>query len=280
MSDVKDAAKILKTAVKTVDSSTGELAIKEFSKSMNIIPSMKIPFDLLPSQKTKDIMPYIKEFELDDPENMIRFLVELHFASFETISEGIASIRGDSLDKTIAMVDSTKTLIRYANKKTEDIRRQKYSECLSNLGKAQSELEKEIKRYISEINEIDNRSSFSFFMKSKFDLKKVDSTVALATAALQAYFETTQLLSYLSVLSDDKDIEIFVDKSRAFIESLTAKKSISLMAAYDVKGDDTYWNSTKLSSQLDDIESLSEELAEFFEDSDEDEVDLENDVKF
>lgn len=280
MSDVKDAAKILKTAVKNVDSSTGELAIKEFSKSMNTIPSMKIPFDLLPNQKTKDIMPYIKEFELDDPENMIRFLVELHFASFETISEGIASVRGDLLDDTIAGINSAKKLMRYADKKTGDKREQKLSECLSKLSDSQSKLEGKIKRYISEINEIDNRSSFSFFMKSKIDLKKVDRTVALATAALQAYFETTQLMSYLAFLSDDEDIEQFVDDSRAFIESLTAKKSISLMAAYDVKGDNTYWNSTKLSSQLDDIESLSEELAEFFEDSDEDEVDLENDVKF
>ncbi len=281
MSDVRDAAKILKTAVKNVDSSTGELAIKEFSKSMNIVPSIKIPFDMLPSQKTKDIMPYIKEFELDNPENMINFLVELHFASFETISDGIASIRKDLQNRTISKIISAKKQIRYAVKKKGEKREHKIDECLSMLRNAQSDLELDIKSYISEINEVDNRSSFSFFMKSKSDLKKVDRTVALATVALQAYMEAAQILSYLAFLSGDEDIDCFVEDAKNFIESLTSHKSISLMAAYDVKRDNTYWNSEKLKAQLEDVKELSDELLEFFEDSEEDDdVDLENDVKF
>lgn len=280
MSDTKEAARILKAAVKTISSEIGNTALQNFSNEMNILSSVSIPFELLPNQKTKDIIPYVKEFGLNKPENMIRFLVELNFASFESISDGIGSIRGDLLKSVIAKIDSAKDGIRYANKKDGEKREQKLSECLSKLSEAQKDLEYKIKDYIGEIYQIDNRSVFSFFMRSKLDLSKVDNTVALATAGLQAYIETARLLSYIKSLSDDEDIDDFITDAKKYINDLTANKSLSLMAAYDVKKEDTYWNSDKLNAELESIQELSDELTEFFEDSYEEEVDFENDIAF
>ena len=75
------------------------------------------------------------------------------------------------------------------------------------------------------------------------------------------------------------DVETFLDSTERYIESLRDNKSISLMAAYDKMKDDTYWNSSNILNSVDGIRTISDELIELIEDSD-DEVDLENDIVF
>ena len=131
-----------------------------------------------------------------------------------------------------------------------------------------------IRRYVNEIEKVDNRTGMAFFVRAKVDIGKVDANVELATAALRSYIEAANLLAFIGV-----DVETFLDSTERYIESLRDNKSISLMAAYDKMKDDTYWNSSNILNSVDGIRTISDELIELIEDSD-DEVDLENDIVF
>lgn len=280
MSTTKEAAKLLKSAVKDMAAPVYETAISTYTGNADIVPSVKIPFEMIPGAKTKELMPYIKEYGLDDPQNMINFLIELHFACFDSVNDGIDSIRGDILDTTISAIRSAKKLLKYDARNSEK-NDDKLSECISKLSDAQSDLEMKIKRYVSEINAIDNRTGMAFFVRAKVDLKKVDNTIALATAALQAYIEAANLLTFIGI-KKGVDVSNFIEDTEDYINSLRDNKSISLMAAYDKAKDDTYWNSANLQSSIEGIRDVSDELQELIDDyeEDDDDFDLENDVKF
>ena len=277
MSTSKEAAKFLKNAVKDLSGSVCENALTRYTGQIDVNPSVKIPFELLSTSKTKDIMPYVKEFRLDDPENMINFLIELHFSCFDSVNDGIGSIRGDLLDTTISAIESVKKLLKYAEKNPSE-KEEKLSECISKLSDAQSDLEMKIRRYVNEIEKVDNRTGMAFFVRAKVDIGKVDANVELATAALRSYIEAANLLAFIGV-KKGVDVETFLDSTERYIESLRDNKSISLMAAYDKMKDDTYWNSSNILNSVDGIRTISDELIELIEDSD-DEVDLENDIVF
>lgn len=274
----KEAAKLLKNAVKDISAPIYENALSTYTSNANLIPSLRIPFEMIPSSKTKEIMPYIKEYGLDNPENLINFMIELHFSCFDSVNDGISNIRGDLLDTTISAIESVKKLLKYAERNQSE-KEEKLSECITKLSDAQSDLEMKIRRYVSEIEKVDNRTGIAFFVRAKVDISKVDANIQLATAALRAYIEAANLLTFIGI-KKGVDVETFLDSTEKYIESLRDKKSISLMAAYDIKKDDTYWNSANIQSSIDGIRSISEELIELIEDSDDEDFDLENNVNF
>lgn len=278
MGTTKEAAKLLKNAVRDISAPVYENALSTYTNNTNLVSSLRIPFEMLPSSKTKDLMPYIKEYGLDNPENMLKFMIELHFSCFDSVNDGIGSIRGDLLDTTISAIESVKKLLKYAERNPSE-KDAKLSECITKLSDAQSDLEIKIKRYIEEINKVDNRSGMAFLIRATVELGRVDKTIELATAGLQAYIEAANLLALIGV-KKGVDIETFLDDTERYIESLKDNKSISLMAAYDKKKDDTYWNSTNIQSCIDGIRSITEDLLDLIEESDDDDIDLENDIEF
>lgn len=73
-----------------------------------------ICFDIASFCSYEEVMDYINQFRLYKVENLIRFLVELHFAACDSVYSGIESIRNDLLNETIAEVIAEKRKMRIA----------------------------------------------------------------------------------------------------------------------------------------------------------------------
>lgn len=281
MSTANKAAKLLKSAVKGMTEPVFEKALATYTGNADIVHSSEITFNILSDSEIKGIKPYIKEFGLDKPENMIRFLIELHFASFESINDGIGSIKGVLLKTTISEIESARELVVFAeNNPTE--KEIQLSGCISKLSDAMINLKNKIEDYVKEVRTVDDRKGIAFFVRAKFDLKKVDNAIVLATAALQAYIEAIELLDLIAVKKGGLNVQNYNEKAKNFIKSLSENGSISLMAAYDKAEDNTYWNSDNLKRRAEGIGTIPKELSELFENNkdEDDNFDLENDVIF
>ena len=83
-------------------------------------------------------------------------------------------------NSTISAIESVKKLLKYAEKNPSE-KEEKLSECISKLSDAQSDLEMKIRRYVNEIEKVDNRTGMAFFVRAKVDIGKVYSLSSFLT---------------------------------------------------------------------------------------------------
>ncbi len=270
---LKDATKLFKLAVKDKSEDNFNTALGNLYGSDKVL-AFKIPFELLPSEKTKDVMPYVKEFGLDDPQKLTEFLVELHFACFDSVNTNIFSVRKELLDEVVSKIDSVKKLVHDAENNPASAE-STLTACVLQLSEVTSSLKFKINAYIEEIKKVDNRDSFTFFLKSRVDLSKVDAAVGSASYAIMAYFEALFILSTIGVRLN-RNVSSYINEAEKYIQSLSDDEKISLMYAYDKDQANSVWSSQGFKNKIEEIKAVTENLQEVFEDED---VDLE-DVEF
>lgn len=227
----------------------------------------KIPYRLLSKglffdEVIDQIEPIITEFGLDDPQKLIKWLIELHFAGIESINEGITSIRHDLLTTEMQKISSVIDMIEDINYYDDrDALIKKYTDKLIGVI---SDIEGKVKNYISEIDRIDNLPKYRFFLQANFNKSKVTASVQLAKAALQAYFEALYIQAILSNErhgTDSNKQKNYLEKRMSFIESL----KISLVYEYDKNKDSEFWDSSKLKGRINDIKQMSYKINEYLE---------------
>lgn len=57
---------------------------------------------------------YIEKYQLDKPENLIKFIIEIYFDSFESVIDGLGDIRVEMLGEVISQIDTAKKNLIYA----------------------------------------------------------------------------------------------------------------------------------------------------------------------
>lgn len=239
----------------------------------------KIPFNvftesgLISQEEYNKIKPYIDEFKLNDPKNMIKWLIDIHFAGIESINDSVSAVRRDLLSSEISKISAVKDKIvtTYEN----DNQLVGYMEQLIDVI---SDIEGKIRDYIREIDKIDNLPSYKFFLQANFNKKKVTTAVQLTKASLKAYFEA---LNIYVVIANQKyrrqsniKVNQYLEKKMDFIKGL----SFSLLLAYDKEKDESFWNSSVKLKEIDKIKSISQNLSEYLLCEEEKEIDLENNV--
>lgn len=205
----------------------------------------KIPWQTLAKaggateEDLKYLIPLIKEFKLDDPKNLVKFIVDLHFAGIESINEGIYSIRHDLLTSEIkkihAVIDKVDDMV------ADDNRRELLKKYSDEIISVISDLEGKIDSYISEVREIDSLPGYLFKLKAVFNKSKVTAAIQMIKASLQAYLEALNIYTMLSNERDRSTVTGYIDKKRQYFEKI----EWSLLIAYDKDKDYGFWDSQK-----------------------------------
>lgn len=226
---------------------------EELDKTAQSKVGVKIPFGDIIDQSDKELWKVIKQYGLEDPEQMWKFIVEFAFACIETINDGSDSIRADLLDNELAKIESVKDLIGTAyNEK-------RYEQCFYTLSEVFNNLMKKINRAIQEIQEVDNRTDFEFLIKAPWSKNKVKSAVKRSSMAMIAYFETLSLIVYIGERLGE-DVSNYILKAENYIDGLVKDKHISLMHAYDSKNTNTIWVEKSFVNRVNRIEAISTSL--------------------
>ena len=268
--NINDAAELLGSAIKLLPQRNEKSILNQAIQKCGF---GHIPFELLPKEQTKDYLSYIKQFQLDKPENMIRFLVELHFASIDSVNSGICDIQETLLNDKIAKIDTARSLMVYAfdNPKDKD---EKLSECITAIMGAVHELESFIQQSCEWFHEVDNCNAFQYLLHSTLDTKKTKIKGRIITTALQSLFPAIMLLV---IIGNERraNVTSFLDETDSFFDSLTQNGYISLMQRWTLEPDRNEWSSEKINNQMDHTRSISDNLKDFLTDEAECEINFE-----
>lgn len=190
----------------------------------------------------EDVKRYIRKFQLDKPQNMIKFFVEANFAALESIEESINVLQFTDMANSVAKVESAKRQIDFALENPR-LKESKLSQAQNELFDAMTELENKIKINIEEIRKIDNRSPWQFFLKSRISISKIDTYCNMAKWALDTLITAFNLQMLIANCMEDINIESSVIRPfRDFINSEIIKKDTCLlMHAYDKDKASGYW---------------------------------------
>lgn len=189
----------------------------------------------------EDVKRYVREFELDKPENMIRFFVEANFAAFELTKESINELKELDLINTISGVESAKDKI------TDTLNNKEYAErelpaAKDRLDDAANKLMPKISLNIRKIREIDNRPKFQFFIKSKLSLTDIDTAVSCAKLSLRALIEAVEAQRHILAIKKQTNDPASVKKCIQFIQDeILNGDTCSLMHAYDKDKAKGFW---------------------------------------
>lgn len=270
MANLEPAKKLLVKATKGLSEIDVQKAAKEFvpANSAFNLNNFKVPF------VTTD--PYIEEiideFQLRDPEKMIRFLVKGHFAALESIKDGFADSQEIDLINSISYVGGAKRTYKRAIANPQS-KTKLLEDITKDLDRGLEQLQQKAFFYISKIREIDNRPRISFFLKAKLDLKKVDTNNHCAKAAIKAVIEAVNLQTAIAAelgWNIDDSISSFED----FKNKLLGGDNCSLMHAYDDEAESEYW--IKLPQLLDNVLDTADTLQDFLNSTEDSDFDFDN----
>jgi len=266
-----------KIVIDIIKSSTSNIPTKVKEKDDVL---RKIPFDLgqkyglLSEAEYNELIPYVKEFQLDDPKNLIKWIVDIHFAGIESINTNIACIRRDLLSSEVSKIKAIRKKIIDVNESDDMYKITKlYTDEMYNI---LSDLEGKINDYLSEIVEIDNLPRYKFFVKANFNKSKVTAAVQLSKAALQAYFEAIDIYAVVSNERKNNSVrDATFDDSIEFIDKL----DITYFIAYD-KNKDTFWNKSEMKKKIENARKIKDLLNDFIVNEQEIEIDFDDDIIF
>lgn len=228
---------------------------------------------ILESNLNKEQMEMIAEFHLEKPENVIKFLINVYFESFNSVYEGISSIRADSLNSVLSQFESVKSQIKYIHCNYDKMNKKAEFEKLhKKLFDISSELRYRINQFISEIRVIDNRSLIMRIFKSSSDLITVDNNVSMLEISFKTYFYSLFFMVLIDTqLSLNKNS--YIEEAKEFVYELISKKSISLIYNYDKNHNSQLWSTQVFSSKIKELNELNMNIDKYIEETSTIEVD-------
>ena len=216
----------------------------------------------------------VKDFGLDDPKKLIKWLVDLHFAEIESINEGIVLIRNDLLTNEISKIKSVKYKLSDLN--ANEDQSHWYKNYADDMSDVLTNLEGKTKNYLNEIISIDSLPRYLYFLKANFNKTKVTSSIKMGKAALEAYFEALIIYSVLANARETKTkVEERFKDSFEFIEKL----ELSYFIAYD-KEKSQFWNKNDMIQKIKDAQELGDKVNDYLIAEQETEINFETDMNW
>lgn len=225
---------------------TTGLSQNAMEKVVNMIPmlskkgvdlsKMQVPF----LTNDKNVEKFINEFQLRDPQKLIRFMVEWHFATLEHFSADNNDIKVLDIINSCAFVKSAK--MKY-NRALDNENDKKYYllEASNNLDMGISQLGEKAIFYIDKIREIDNRKQPEFFFKALLSLININTFDHCAKLAIELTIEAIKLqIAIAGELNHNikSEKKIFED----FKHSVLKDDNYLLMHAYAPKANKDFWH--------------------------------------
>ena len=225
------------------------------SKVKDKIKSVKVPI----LTDDTEVKKYIKEFELDKIENLCRFFVESYYASFESIREGVNGLQIENLIMAVEKISAAKDEIDIGRNNPEDEREYLRKAHWSILEECR-ELEGLLQNYTAQINKIDQRSKWSFFLGAKGSLSKIDTNVSCARMAIDALHIAIRLQVVIAVQLKQKSRTV-VMRHIDRIKNILSDRGYDLLNAYDKDKKDGYWE--QIPQRLEELETVANILDEY-----------------
>lgn len=262
------------SALKKIISSFPEQGLTAAQKSMTytsnigteILKNIRIPI----VTSDEEIIAYVKEFELDKPENFIRYLVEASYAPADAICNSINDLKEENLKECISIIRSQKEIYLRRLEKNRDL-----DVIFDKLCEVSDKLEDKIKIYINAIQRIDNRTKWEAFINAKTAIKEVDANVSLAKIAIDSYVRANNL--YMVIASQcGEDYALRLQKYETFMDTVLLQNGICrLMHGYDKNKTEEFWFSIEdLKKQVYIISEIASDVQENIEDFDENDIDF------
>lgn len=272
MANLEPAKELLVKTAKNLSAPIMQKAAKEIvpANSAFDLSNLKIPF------VTSDpaVEEIIDEFQLRDPEKMIRFLVEAHFSAFDSIREGIYDLNEIDMINSVSFVGGAKRSFKraIANPQSKNDQLNKVS---SDLDRGLEQLQDKAFFYIEKIRAIDNQPRVKFFFKGKDSgIKAVDSHNHCAKAAVKAVIEAVNLQSAIAAeLGWDIDSSVIIP-FEDFKHRLLGGDNCSLMHAYDDEAESEFW--LKLPQMLEEALDTADTLQNFLDSTEAGDFDFDN----
>lgn len=244
MANLEPAKELLVKTAKNLSAPIMQKAAKEFVPTLTgtqglsfNVADFKIP--LVTSDP--DVKRIIDEFQLRDPEKMIRFLAEAHFAAFDSIREGIYDLNEIDMINSVSFVGGAKRSYKRAIANPQS--KKKLLEDVSvHLDQGLEQLQDKAFFYIEKVRAIDNKSRIKFFFKGKDGgIKAVDSHNHCAKSAVNAVIEAVNLQSAIAAdLGWNIDDSVIIPFEE-FKYRLLGGDNCSLMHAYDDEAESEFW---------------------------------------
>ena len=252
--------------LKNTASMMSETVTQKAASSLSTVSKSSEPIKLPLLTDDENVLKYVNELQLDNPKNMVEFLTKGWFAQFECIMDAVNETKVSDLINSCSLIEGAQRQYKRAVK-NESIFSDELKAAMGKLDEGLPQLEGKALDYIDQIRAIDNRPKLSFFVRSRQDIKKVDTYNHCAKAAIEWIMNGYNLLftieSALNLDSQDT-----VDNLENFESKVLSGDNCSLMDAYDDKRDQEFW--TTLSDKLERILDNSELLTDFMSSEDND----------
>lgn len=160
--------KVIGELIKSFSNKNIEIAKNAVSNIKGKTSNFKVPYLV----KDKDTKKYIQELELDNPQKLAMFLVEVGFKAAEVFISSINEIQIDIMNDFLSRVKAIKQKIKhnlFANDADERLRN--YQDELIDL---RNILEERVSVNIQRIIKVDKMSSFERKVKAAFIRNNVD----------------------------------------------------------------------------------------------------------
>lgn len=206
MDNVSSVAKVLEV----VKNQVGDLAFEKAQAALGseLGVNFRIPIELFTDdEKSLQIM---KEFGLDKPDIMIRFMVESFYGAFEAIQNDVLSLKLMEINETLGRIGGAKRMYDYGVENPGD-KVDKFNTAQNELWDAADILERQVSDCIASTRSIDNKPRWKFFINAKEHMATIDSNISIIRRSLDAI---EQAVSMQMLIASDlgKEIETSVLK--------------------------------------------------------------------
>lgn len=274
MANLEPAKRLLVKAAKglsEIDVQKGAKELVSASRSDFNLLNFKVP--LVTSDP--EVEKIIDEFQLRDPEKMIRFLVEAHFSAFDSMREGIHDLQVLDMINSISYIEGAKLSYGDVMSNTKSKSKLLLEETSRQLNQGLAQLQEKTFFYINKIRAIDDKTRIKFFLKGKDGgIEAVDSYNHCAKTAVKGVIEAVNLkMAIAAELKWDIDrsvIKWFED----FKKRLLGGDNCSLMHAYDDEAKSEYW--LKLPQMLDNALETADTLQDYLDSTEDSDFDYDN----
>lgn len=192
-------------------------------------------------------------------EKLCRFFVESYYVSFENIAAAVNGLQKENLIMILGKISAAKNEIEIGINNPED-GREYLSMAHGLILEACGTLEGLLQEYIAQINKIDQRNKWRFFLGAKGSLSKVDTNVSCARTAIEALHTAVRLQVVIAVQLKQKSRAVVMGHIDS-IKNILSDKGYDLLYAYDKDKNDGYWK--QIPQRLEELETAANILDEY-----------------
>lgn len=214
-----------------------ELFAGEINEIKDLIQHARIPI----LTNDNEVKKYIEMFDLQKPENMIRFFVEGYVATIEGIYENVNDLKVQNLQIVLGEVSGAINMVKMGMDNLENVRKEKLDNAQNQLLTASGKLENLLRNYIDKLSEIDQRSRWKFFLKSRVSVSDIDTNCACAKQAADALEMIVRIQMLVAVELGTKIENSVIVPYLDFIKGTFSDSVCDLMHAYDKDNQEGYW---------------------------------------